>query len=96
MFRYDESETLARIPELVLVLTGDRDHLTLPEAGVHISKKVPFGEQEEGRHSGQLSLIEYREYVQRRVAEFAIKCVAPLRTTTEQATTAREVATARI
>ena len=44
MIAYDATATLPSINVPVLTVVGDRDTMTLPEAGQFITRNVPMGE----------------------------------------------------
>jgi pimeloyl-ACP methyl ester carboxylesterase len=74
MFRYDATETLGTIRVPVLVVVGDRDRMTLPEAGEHIGQAVPRGEIVRLAPAGHLGLVEQHENWANAVVPFAVTC----------------------
>ncbi|MCW3055533.1 MAG: alpha/beta hydrolase fold protein [Chthonomonadales bacterium] len=78
MFRYDATEVLPTISVPVLVINGDRDQLTLPEAGETIRATVPRGERAEVRPAGHLAFMEKNEEVDAAVRSFAAACLPDL------------------
>jgi pimeloyl-ACP methyl ester carboxylesterase len=77
MLHYDATEVLPSIPIPTLVVVGDRDVTTLPEAGEFIASRIPHARLEKlapGRHMG---LIEKNEDYDRLLREFAGSVLAP-------------------
>lgn len=58
MFRYDATDVLPTLPIPALILTGDRDIVTLPSAGETIAHQIPRSEQHMIGESGHLGLLE--------------------------------------
>ena len=77
MLRYDAREVLPSIPIPVFVITGDRDQLTLPEAGATIHETAPKGEIQEFKPTGHLTLLEKSTEMDEAVGAFAAICFQP-------------------
>jgi pimeloyl-ACP methyl ester carboxylesterase len=71
MIRYDASETLPRICVPTLVIVGDQDATTLPEAGRHIARNVSGARLATLSPAKHLGLIEQHDRFDELVAEFA-------------------------
>jgi pimeloyl-ACP methyl ester carboxylesterase len=71
---YDETATLGAIDVPVLVITGDLDRVTIPEASLHISEAVPMGHLVELRPGGHMALLEQNERLAESVAQFGARC----------------------
>jgi pimeloyl-ACP methyl ester carboxylesterase len=71
MMRYDATETLARISVPVLVVAGDRDTVTKPEASERIRSSVPRARLVTLAPAKHLGLIEHDERYADAVREFA-------------------------
>jgi pimeloyl-ACP methyl ester carboxylesterase len=77
MFRYDAKEILNAISVPVLIITGSRDQLTLPEAGETIRQNIPEAERKEYRVAGHLTLLEQNEELDAAVGDFLATCSMP-------------------
>jgi pimeloyl-ACP methyl ester carboxylesterase len=73
MFRYDAREAIPRISIPVLVITGNRDQLTLPEAGETICETVPYGERAHYSLTGHLTFLEKNRQVDEAIGDFVAK-----------------------
>jgi pimeloyl-ACP methyl ester carboxylesterase len=71
MMRYDATETLARISVPILVVAGDRDTVTKPEASERIRSSVPRARLVTLAPAKHLGLIEHDERYADAVREFA-------------------------
>lgn len=71
MLRYDETATLPQIDTPTLVITGDRDLLTKPEANRHISQAIPTAELVTLAPAGHMSVLEQHTRFADAVTEFA-------------------------
>ncbi len=71
MIAYDATATLRTIPVPTLVVVGDQDSTTLPEAGAHISRSVPDSRLATLSPAKHLGLIEQHGRFDELVAEFA-------------------------
>jgi pimeloyl-ACP methyl ester carboxylesterase len=58
MLRYDETATLPTIPVPTLVVVGDHDRVTVPEASEHISRTVPSARLVRLRRTGHMGLLD--------------------------------------
>ena len=74
MIAYDATATLARINVPALVVVGDEDMTTLPEAGAFIARGVPRGELATLSPAKHMGLLEHHARFDRLVEEFAIAC----------------------
>jgi hypothetical protein len=70
MFRHYAQEVLPEIPVPVLVLTGDRDYLTVPTAGEYIAETVPEGVVQQFTTAGHLTLLEKHSALTASVQKF--------------------------
>jgi pimeloyl-ACP methyl ester carboxylesterase len=77
MFRYDATEVLPTIPVPVLVVNGDRDQATLPEASETIHQRAPRAERVEFRPAGHLAFLEKNLETDEAVGNFVARCFAP-------------------
>ncbi|MFO0952135.1 MAG: hypothetical protein U0835_13495 [Isosphaeraceae bacterium] len=75
MLGYDATAALAAIPVPTLVVVGDRDTTTLPEAGQFISRSVPNARLETLSPARHLGLIERHARFDELVAGFAESCL---------------------
>src|SRR4029077_17937785 len=71
MMRYDARETLAAISVPALVVTGDRDSTTKPEASKRIRASVPGARLITLAPAKHLGLIEHHERYAQAVREFS-------------------------
>jgi pimeloyl-ACP methyl ester carboxylesterase len=74
MIAYDATEALPRINVPTLVVVGDKDTTTTPEAGEFIVKHVPRARLITLSPAKHMGLIEHHDRFDRLVAEFAEKC----------------------
>ncbi len=76
MMAFDESATLPTIAIPTLVVIGDRDKTTAPEAGHHIADRVPGAHRVVLSPARHLGLFEYHGQFDQILAEFAASCIA--------------------
>ena len=76
MIGYDATETLKAIGVPALVVVGDQDTTTKPEAGAVIARNVTRGRLETLSPARHMGLIEHHEPFDRLVAEFVESCQA--------------------
>jgi pimeloyl-ACP methyl ester carboxylesterase len=76
MMGYDATAALRTIPVPTLVVVGDQDTTTLPEAGQYISKHVPNARLATLSPAKHLGLIEHHARFDELVAGFADSCFA--------------------
>jgi pimeloyl-ACP methyl ester carboxylesterase len=88
MLRFDETVTLGRIRVPALVVAGDRDVTTKPEASVRIHEGIPGSRLVTLSPSRHMGLLERHEEFGRAVVEFCDAC-APRRPAEEAAGQAR-------
>ena len=74
MIAYDATEALPRINVPTLVVVGDKDTTTTPEAGEFIAEHVPGARLVTLSPAKHMGLIEHHDRFDRLVAEFAEKC----------------------
>ena len=74
MIAYDATETLPRINVPTLVVVGDEDTTTTPEAGEFIANHVPDARLVTLSPAKHMGLIEHHDRFDRLVAEFAEEC----------------------
>jgi pimeloyl-ACP methyl ester carboxylesterase len=74
MIAYDATEALARINVPTLVVVGDMDTTTTPEAGAFIARHVPKADLVTLTPAKHMGLLEHHDRFDRLVAEFAGKC----------------------
>jgi pimeloyl-ACP methyl ester carboxylesterase len=74
MIGYDATEALARISVSTLVVVGDKDTTTLPEAGAYMARHIPGAELVTLTPARHLGLFEHHDRFDRLVAGFAGKC----------------------
>ena len=74
MIAYDATSALAQINVPTLVVVGDQDTTTLPEAGEFIAGHIPRAELVTLTPAKHMGLIEHHERFDRLVADFAGKC----------------------
>jgi pimeloyl-ACP methyl ester carboxylesterase len=75
MIGYDATATLPTIPVPTLVVVGDQDTTTLPEAGKYISRSVPNAQLATLSPAKHLGLIEHHGRFDELVAGFAESCL---------------------
>ena len=75
MIGYDATATLSTIGVPVLVVAGDQDTTTLPEASQFMAKSVPHGRLVTLSPAKHMGLIEHHAQFDRLVSEFAASCV---------------------
>lgn len=73
MMRYDATGTLPKIPVPVLVVTGDRDGTTKPEAGARMEREIPTTRALTLSPAKHLGLLEHHERFAQGVQEFIRK-----------------------
>ena len=71
MLAYDATETLSKISVPTLVVVGDKDTTTLPEAGHFISQKIPSAQLATLSPAKHLGLIEHHAKFDELIATFA-------------------------
>ena len=76
MIAYDATHALGRINVPTLVVVGDQDTTTLPEAGEFIAKHIPRAECVRLTPAKHMGLLEHHERFDRLVEDFAGKCQA--------------------
>lgn len=81
MMAFDESSTLPTITVPTLVVIGDRDVTTVPEAGRHIAQNVPGAVPVTLSPARHLGLFEYHGQFDQILADFADSCLATASTT---------------
>jgi len=74
MLNYDATTTLGAIDVPVLVVAGDRDTTTTPEASERIDRDVPRSRLFRLSPARHMGLIEHNEQFDRLVGEFAESC----------------------
>jgi pimeloyl-ACP methyl ester carboxylesterase len=72
-FAFDETATLGELRVPVLVVTADRDRITIPEASAYMHRAVPAAELVELRPAGHMSVLEQPDRFAEAVAAFAVK-----------------------
>jgi pimeloyl-ACP methyl ester carboxylesterase len=75
MIHYDATATLATIPVPTLVVVGDQDPVTLPEAGQHISRTVPNAQLATLSPARHMGPVEHHGRFDELVAGFAESCL---------------------
>ncbi len=75
MLAYDATQTLGTISVPVLVVAGDKDTTTLPDASEFISKAVPRGKLVTLSPAKHMGLLEHHGHFNTLVSEFAASCV---------------------
>ena len=75
MIGYDATATLSTIPIPTLVVVGDKDITTLPEAGRYICESVPNARLATLAPARHLGLIEHHNRFDELVAGFAESCL---------------------
>jgi pimeloyl-ACP methyl ester carboxylesterase len=75
MIGYDATATLPTIPVPTLVVVGDQDNTTLPEAGRFISRSVPNAQLATLSPAKHLGLIEHHGRFDELVAGFTESCL---------------------
>ena len=81
MMAFDESATLPTIPVPTLVVIGDRDKTTVPEAGEFIARNIPGSLPVTLSPARHLGLFEYHGQFDQILADFADSCLATAPTT---------------
>jgi pimeloyl-ACP methyl ester carboxylesterase len=76
MFRHDERATLGRIGVPVLVVTGDRDRVLVPQVSVRMREALLRAELEVLRPAGHMANWEHHERFVEAVAAFGARCLA--------------------
>jgi pimeloyl-ACP methyl ester carboxylesterase len=76
MIGYDVSTTLHTIPVPALVVVGDQDTTTLPEAGLYIAENITDARLATLSPAKHLGLIEHHARFDELLAEFADSCFA--------------------
>jgi pimeloyl-ACP methyl ester carboxylesterase len=76
MLAFDAATTLPRIDVPVLVIVGDQDGLTTPEAGQFITQSIPNARLAALAPAKHMGLIEHHSKFDRLVAEFTDSCQA--------------------
>ncbi len=74
MIAYDATAVLSTIPVSTLVVVGDQDTTTLPEAGEFIAKNVPKAELVTLSPAKHMGLLEHHDRFDRLVSQFAESC----------------------
>jgi pimeloyl-ACP methyl ester carboxylesterase len=74
MLAFDATATLSRIDVPTLVVVGDEDTTTKPEAGEFIANQVPGGRLATLSPAKHLGLVEHHGQFDRLLAEFAEEC----------------------
>ncbi len=74
MIAYDATDVLPGITVPTLVILGDKDTTTLPEAGEFIASHVPRAEAVTLAPARHMGLMEHHDRFDRLVAEFAANC----------------------
>jgi pimeloyl-ACP methyl ester carboxylesterase len=74
MFRFEETATLPTIPVPTLVVTGDVDRVTVPEASRTIGRSIPNAELVELRPAGHMAPFEQHAAFARALAPFCDRC----------------------
>lgn len=81
MMAFDETATLPTINVPTLVVIGDRDKTTVPEAGEFIARHIPGSLPVTLSPARHLGLFEYHGQFDQILADFAASCVATTVTT---------------
>jgi len=76
MMAFDETATLPTIRVPTLVVIGDRDKTTVPEAGEFIARQIPGSLPVVLSPARHLGLFEYHGQFNQILADFAASCVA--------------------
>ena len=74
MIKYDASAVLKRIPVPALVVAGDRDTTTKPEASDWMESQIPAAQRLTLGPARHLGLIEHHDFYATAVAAFAEEC----------------------
>ena len=74
MFRFEETATLPTIPVPTLVVTGDVDRVTVPEASRTICRAVPDAELVELRPAGHMAPLEQHRAFAEVLGAFCGRC----------------------
>jgi pimeloyl-ACP methyl ester carboxylesterase len=80
VLRWDEADTPAGISVPTLVITGDADRITLPEAGVGMSRMIPNAELVRIDPAGHNGLLEEGQQYSDAIARLVQQAAGPLRT----------------
>ena len=75
MIHYDATATLPTIPVPTLVVVGDQDITTLPEAGRYMSESIPDAQLTTLSPAKHLGLIEHYGRFNAQLAQFVESCV---------------------
>jgi pimeloyl-ACP methyl ester carboxylesterase len=75
MFRYDTRATLAMIGVPVLVVTGDRDRVLVPQVSARMQAALPVAELLVLRPAGHMGNWEHHQRFAAAVADFAARCL---------------------
>jgi pimeloyl-ACP methyl ester carboxylesterase len=75
MVAYDATQVLSRIKVPTLVVVGDEDTTTKPEAGEYIAKNVPKTKLVTLSPAKHMGLLEHHDRFDRLLAEFAESCL---------------------
>lgn len=70
MLKYDATSTLARIGVPTLVVVGDKDTTTIPEAGTFIASQIPKSRLETLTPARHMGLIEHHGWFDGLVTNF--------------------------
>jgi pimeloyl-ACP methyl ester carboxylesterase len=81
MMAFDETATLPTIGVPTLVVIGDRDKTTVPEAGAYIARNIPGSLPVTLSPARHLGLFEYHGQFDQILADFAASCLATAATT---------------
>jgi pimeloyl-ACP methyl ester carboxylesterase len=79
MIAYDATGALPGITVPTLVIVGDKDTTTLPEAGEFIASHVPGAEAVALTPAKHMGIMEHHDRFDRLVAEFAASCQTAIR-----------------
>ncbi len=75
MMAFDETATLPAINVPTMVVIGDRDITTLPEAGQFIARNIPGAKLATLEPARHLGLIEHHDRFDPLIADFADTCL---------------------
>lgn len=78
MIAYDATQTLSTIPVPTLVVVGDKDTTTPPEAGRYIASHVPRAQLATLAPARHMGLIEWHETFDAMIDRFAVSCLSPV------------------
>jgi pimeloyl-ACP methyl ester carboxylesterase len=79
MISFDETSTLSKIESPTLIVAGDRDWLTSPEASVTMHERIAGSELVVMPRAKHMGLLEYPRRFSELVEGFASRCLAPAR-----------------